>query len=111
MILIAVLIFSGCAQKHPLVGNWTTVDQTGKESLLSFHADQTFEALGNGEKLSGQWLWRDETEPAQIELNFEQKKIVTIAKIQGNQLLIEPREGKDDMPSQFTDKVQKYQRR
>lgn len=101
---------SGCEQKHPLVGNWKTVDNSGKEALIFFHADHTFEAVGNGEKLPGQWVWRDDTDPPQIELNFEQKKIVTIAEIEGNQLLIEPRESKEDMPTQFSDKVQKYRR-
>lgn len=110
ILFLALLLVVGCARTHPLVGNWSTVDQTGKESLLFFRADQTFEALGNGEKLSGKWAWNEDAAPPLLELSFEQKKITTIAEIQGDQLLIEPREGQDEMPRQFTEKVQRYRR-
>lgn len=104
------LLLGGCAEKHPLVGNWKTTDENGKEAFLFFHADNTFEAVGNGEKLPGQWAWTPESDPPQLELTFEQKKIITIAKLEGDQLLIEPRENQEELPKQFSAKAQKYRR-
>jgi hypothetical protein len=96
---------------HPLVGRWKTQSGDGTESVLWFKSDGTFEALTKGETLSGKWVFHEEIEPKQIELIFEEdRKIITLAKLVGDQLLIEPREDGAEMPVEFSNDVQKYRR-
>lgn len=110
-LLLLSLVFSACTVQHPLIGRWKTSDGKGAESVLVFKADGTFEAITGGEQLPGTWLFNEEIEPARLELEFEeQRKIVTIAKIEGDQLLLEHREKDQEMPTAFTDKAQKYRR-
>lgn len=103
-------MLAGCTQTHPLVGRWKTENAEGTESVLWFKSDGTFEALTRGETLPGKWIFNEEIEPKQLELVFEDKKVVTIAKLVGDQLLIEPREEDAELPTEFSNNVQKYRR-
>jgi len=110
-LLILLFFVAGCFSQHPLVGRWKTSDGKGQESFLYFKSDGTFEALSKGEKLTGQWIYDEEVTPHRLELTFEeQRKVITIAKLNVDQLLIEPREEEDEMPTKFSDKVQKFRR-
>jgi len=111
LLALAVACLSGCVSTHPLIGRWKTVDNEGHEAALIFKPDQALEALSRGETLTGHWTFNEDTEPCRLELTFEeQSAIVTIAKLEGDQLLIEPREEDDELPTQFTSKAQKYRR-
>lgn len=110
-ILLLLLFTVGCLNEHPLVGRWKTSDGKGQESVLYFKSDGTFEALSKGEKLTGKWVFDEEATPHRLELTFEeQRKVITIAKLNVDQLLIEPREEEEEMPTKFSDKVQKFRR-
>lgn len=108
--LFALLLLAGCNKADPLVGRWKTTTAEGTESILSFKSDGTFEGLTGGEKLVGKWVFRRESEPNQLELNFEARKVVTIAKLVNDQLLIEPRADGAALPSKFSDEAQRYLR-
>jgi hypothetical protein len=109
--ILASLCLSGCVNTHPLVGLWKTVDGKGHESVLIFKNDQTFEARSRGETLPGTWKLNEDVQPNQLELVFEEPPtILTIAKLEGDQFLIEPREENAELPKQFTKNAQKYRR-
>ena len=110
LLLACLLLVVGCNQKHPLIGSWKTVDAQGAESIIYFHADHNFDAIGKGEKLSGTWSIDEEQQPQRLELNFEDRKVVTIFRLEGDQLLIEPREKDQELATQFSEKAQKYRR-
>ena len=109
--VLTVLFIIGCTAAHPLVGRWKTQAEDGTESVLWFKSDGSFEALTKGETLPGKYIFHEESDPKRLELIFEEnRKIITIANLIGDQLLIEPREEEADMPTEFTDNVQKYRR-
>ena len=111
LLAISLALLAGCTSSHPLSGRWKTQDAKGNESVLFFKSDGSFEAITKGETLSGKWTLREDTQPNQLELLFEEnRKIVTIARLTGDQLLIEPRENEGDMPSKFSEQAQKYRR-
>lgn len=111
LLVIGLAFFAGCTSSHPLSGRWKTQDAEGSESVLFFKSDGTFEAITKGENLPGKWVFREDTQPNQLELLFEEnRKIVTIAQLTGDQLLIEPRENEAEMPTQFSEQAQKYRR-
>lgn len=107
---LLLLFLVGCSLTHPLEGRWKTTSADGTESQLTFRSDGTFNALSKGEKLSGKWKYHEEPEPNQLELIFEDNRVLTIAKLIGDQLIIEPREQDAAMPADFTDAAQKYRR-
>lgn len=86
------------------------MDDQNKESIIYFHSDHKFDAIGKGEKLSGTWVIDEESTPNKVELNFEDRQVVTIYRLEGDQLLIEPREKDEEMPTKFSEKAQKYRR-
>ena len=110
MLFLAAALLAGCTLSHPLVGRWKTQSSDGTESVLWFKSDGTFEAIAKGENLPGKWTFNEDTDPKQLELVFEDRTIVTIAKLNGDELLIEPREEEAEMPSSFSDDAQKYRR-
>ena len=112
LLMVSVLLFlQGCVNKHPLVGQWKTVNAENVESTLWFKADGSFEAITKGEKLPGRWRLDEEADPDQLELLFEEdKRVVTIVKLQTDQLLIEPRESDAPLPTEFSDQSHKYLR-
>lgn len=111
LLALSLALLAGCTSSHPLSGRWKTQDADGRESVLFFKSDGSFEAITKGETLTGKWTFREDTEPNQLELLFEEnRQIVTIAQLTGDQLLIEPRESDADMPKKFSDQAQKYRR-
>lgn len=111
LLLLVSLLVVGCVSRHPILGRWKTVDEDNHESVLFFQPENRFEVLSKGEKLTGTWTFNEEVQPHQLELLFEEnRKIVTIAELEGDQLLIEPREEEAEMPTQFTENAQKYRR-
>jgi hypothetical protein len=110
VLFLAAALLAGCTLSHPLVGRWKTQSSDGTESVLWFKSDGTFEAIAKGENLPGKWTFNEDTDPKQLELVFEDRTIVTIAKLNGDELLIEPREEEAEMPSSFSDDAQKYRR-
>lgn len=109
--ILLLLFVAGCANDHPLVGRWKTIDADGHESVLFFRVDGKFDAITGGEKLPGTWSLNEEVNPAQLQLIFEEQKIVrTLIKISGDQLLVEHAEEGQDYPKEFTDDATKYRR-
>jgi hypothetical protein len=109
--MLTALFIVGCTASHPLEGRWKTQSSDGTESVLWFKSDGTFEALTKGETLVGKWVFHEESDPKRLELIFEEnRKVITIANLIGDQLLIEPREDDAEMPTEFSDDVQKYRR-
>lgn len=110
-LLILCVLMVGCVNNHPLLGRWKTVDTDNAESVLFFKPDNKLEVLSKGEKLTGTWSFKEDVQPNQLELIFEEnRRIATIARLEGDQLLIEPREDEAEMPTKFTENAQKYRR-
>ena len=111
LLWILVFFLSGaCSLQHPLVGRWKTSDAEGKESILYFKSDGSFQAMTGGENLPGTWTVDEEVDPQRLTLVFEQRTVVTIMKLNADHLLIEPSEQDQELPSTFSKKAQDYAR-
>lgn len=104
------LTLLSCATKHPMAGQWKGIDAEGKEVVLFLSRDGKFEAMAKGENLTGTWVVDDKVEPNRIDLNFEGKKISSIAKVQGDNLMIEPVGSDGKLPTAFSAKATYYKR-
>ena len=110
MLLGLAALVIGCVRSHPMEGQWKGVDAEGKEVVLFLHREGKFEAVARGERVAGTWLVDEEVEPNRIDLNFEGKKVSSIAKVQADNLLIEPVGSDGKLPTSFSKKATYYTR-
>ncbi len=108
-IALALTLLS-CAKGHPMAGQWKGVDAEGQEVVLFLSRDGKFEAVAKGERLKGTWAVDDKVEPNRIDLDFEGKKISSIAKVQEDNLMIEPVGPDGKLPTVFSNKATYYKR-
>lgn len=79
--------------------------------MLMILSTGRFEAVARGETLKGTWELNEDLEPARLTLSFDEgKPLVTIVKLQGDKLLIEPPGEEGAVPRSFSDKATVYLR-
>lgn len=93
-----------------MVGQWKGLDADGKEVVLFLEQDGKFEAVAKGERVKGTWAIDDKVDPMRFVLNFEGKKVASIAKVQKDNLLIEPVGPEGKLPSTFSENATYYKR-
>lgn len=110
LLLLLALVLGACVQSHPMAGSWKGKNADGQEVVLYLESDGRFEAISQGERLVGTWSVNQEVTPNQIALNFENRTVTSIVKMQGDNLLIEPVEEDGVTPTEFSKKATFYQR-
>lgn len=110
LLLVCLLVTVSCAKTDPMVGQWKGVDPDGKEVILFLHKTGEFQAVANGERVTGTWRIDETVVPGRIELNFEGKKVSSIVKLQDDNLVIEPVGSDGQLPTTFSPKATYYQR-
>ncbi len=110
LLLLSLLMTVSCAKTDPMVGQWKGLDSNGKEVVLFLNKTGEFQAVANGERVTGTWRVDETVVPNLIELNFEGKKVSSIVKLQDDNLVIELVGPDGKLPTSFSSKATYYQR-
>lgn len=112
LLFALALLFVGCMAPHPIEGTWEGKDAQGHEAILYIRSEGQFEGMAKGESVKGTWKLNEEVEPQQITMNFEGgQPFVTIIKIQGDKMLIQPVTEEGKLPAAFSEKATVYVRK
>ncbi len=104
-----VLFLLACSEPHPILGSWQGKDADGHEATMYFEPDGKFEGMAKGESIKGTWELNEELQPARVTLKFEDgAPFITIIKLQGDKMLIEPLPTEGTVPREFSEKATVY---